>query len=185
MRIREASRADAPAIAALHARSWRAAYRGMLSDAYLDGDVGEERAAWWGEALSNPKPGQAVFVAEEGSAIAGFALAYGADDPAWGTRVEAIHVDRASGRRGIGAALMAHVARWSADRHPGLGLWLWVLEPNESARRFYARLGGLPVEASTWDGLDGGKVPKWRIAWRDAAVLRDNAQRASERAPSR
>jgi hypothetical protein len=37
VRIRVADSSDAPAIAALHAESWRRHYRGAYSDAFLDG----------------------------------------------------------------------------------------------------------------------------------------------------
>ena len=43
LRFREATRADAMAVARLHAESWRVHYRGAYRDAYLDGDVVEDR----------------------------------------------------------------------------------------------------------------------------------------------
>ncbi|MEU6929538.1 hypothetical protein AB0A05_10295 [Streptomyces sp. NPDC046374] len=46
MPIREAAPSDAAAVAAVHIRSWRAAYRGLVPDAYLDSlDVGERTDA--------------------------------------------------------------------------------------------------------------------------------------------
>ena len=39
MQIRLATLADAEAIAHVHAESWRTAYRGALSDAYLSGPI--------------------------------------------------------------------------------------------------------------------------------------------------
>jgi hypothetical protein len=43
--LRDATEHDSPAIARLHADSWRSAYRGMLSDDYLDHRAHSERAA--------------------------------------------------------------------------------------------------------------------------------------------
>ena len=37
--LRQAEASDADVIARLHAASWREHYRGMLADAYLDGDL--------------------------------------------------------------------------------------------------------------------------------------------------
>lgn len=45
VRYRVAHPADADAIAGLHAASWRENYRGILSDAFLDGEVEADRAA--------------------------------------------------------------------------------------------------------------------------------------------
>ena len=57
-RIRPARAADAPAIAALQAESWRNTYRGFLPDAYLDRDVFDDRDVAWrrrfGEAPDRP-----------------------------------------------------------------------------------------------------------------------------------
>lgn len=49
MRFREATGADAMAVATLHAESWRAFYRGAYRDEYLDGDVFEDRLRVWEE----------------------------------------------------------------------------------------------------------------------------------------
>jgi len=43
--IRPVTFRDAEVVAALHAASWRDAYRGILTDAYLDGDILGERNA--------------------------------------------------------------------------------------------------------------------------------------------
>jgi hypothetical protein len=43
MTYREATANDAEKIAALHARYWQIHYRGILSDAFLDGEVEENR----------------------------------------------------------------------------------------------------------------------------------------------
>ncbi len=45
MLLRPAEPADAMAVARVHVRSWQAAYRGLLPDAYLDGLRPEDRAA--------------------------------------------------------------------------------------------------------------------------------------------
>lgn len=171
MNIRQASAGDAEAIARLHAASWRTAYRGALSDAYLDGSIEAERAAVWRERLRQPTPDQFVAVAESGGAMTGFVCAYGGHDPRWGTFLDNLHVTPALKRQGIGAHLMAEAARWSARHYPGQGMYLWVLDSNDSAKRFYARMGGEDAGIDTWTPPDGSALPKLRIAWRDAGVL--------------
>lgn len=43
--IRDANANDEAAIADLHVRSWRNAYRGIVDDAYMDGALAAETAA--------------------------------------------------------------------------------------------------------------------------------------------
>jgi GNAT superfamily N-acetyltransferase len=171
MNIREAGAGDADAIARLHAASWRTAYRGALSDAYLSGPIEAERQTVWRERLGRHDPDQFVVVAESGGETVGFACAYGGHDPQWGTFLDNLHVTPALKRQGIGAQLMAAVAQWSAGHYPGQGLYLWVLDSNDSAKRFYARMGGEDAGIDTWTPPDGSALPKLRIAWRDPAVL--------------
>src|SRR6478752_4827506 len=54
--FRLARAADALAVAALHADSWRRHYRGAYSDAFLDGDVLKDRRSVWEARLCAPGP---------------------------------------------------------------------------------------------------------------------------------
>lgn len=171
LRIRPARHADASDIARLHAASWRSAYRGALSDAYLDGPIDEERLEVWSGRLAQPSDEQLVIVAECDGEVLGFACAYGAQDPQWGSFLDNLHVLPQRKRQGIGARLMAEVAAWSLQRHPDSGLYLWVLESNAAARRFYERVGGEYAGRDLWNPPDGTPLPKLRIVWRDASVL--------------
>ncbi|MGE8490929.1 MAG: GNAT family N-acetyltransferase, partial [Paraburkholderia nemoris] len=45
--LRPATLADAALIASIHSTSWQATYRNLLPDAFLDGEVTRERAAYW------------------------------------------------------------------------------------------------------------------------------------------
>jgi len=171
MRFRVAIQSDAQAIASLHAASWRIAYRGLLSDEYLDGNVVSERTAMWEESFRTPSNNQYVVVAEVGPQIVGFACAYGDDDPHWGTLLDNLHVDDKQKRQRVGARLMAHVAAWCSSAYPNNGLYLWVLKPNVSARRFYEHLNGVNVGEDVWFPPGGGEIPKLRYAWRHLDVL--------------
>jgi hypothetical protein len=73
MDYREATAADAAAIAGLHADSWRRHYRGAYLDSFLDGDVIADRMAEWADRLSRPAPDRYTVVADLGGAVAGFA----------------------------------------------------------------------------------------------------------------
>jgi GNAT superfamily N-acetyltransferase len=64
IRIRRATDADRPAIAAIHAQSWRDAYRGVLPEAFLDAEVDEVMRRRWQEQAIRPE--DAVLVAAQG-----------------------------------------------------------------------------------------------------------------------
>src|SRR5512134_2056154 len=73
VRIREADPKDAEAIAGIHVRSWQVAYRGLLTDEYLDGLSVEERLEQHRGALSAPGEHR-TWVAYEDDAVVGFAV---------------------------------------------------------------------------------------------------------------
>lgn len=176
VRFREASAADAEAIARLHADSWRRHYRGAYADSFLDGDVVSDRIAVWGERLAGDDPSRLTILAEDDSLV-GFANAYFGRDAAWGTLVDNLHVADARRRSGIGARLMALTAKAVLRHAPSEGLYLWVLEQNAAARAFYEAIGGQAVERAGVEppgGVPGrlrGKPQKLRYAWRDPAAL--------------
>lgn len=138
---REARYEDAMAIATLHADSWRVAYRGAYRDEFLDGEVVQDRIDVWENRLSAPPPNQFVVIAEEEGRIVGFVCAYGGEDARWGTLLDNLHVRRERHRHGTGTGLVSRVATWCRANYPDCGLYLWVLEQNDRARRFYERLG--------------------------------------------
>lgn len=171
MQIRLATPADADAIAHIHALSWRSAYRGALSDAYLSGPIEAERGAVWRERFARPDAQQYVAVAESDGRVVGFVCAYGGHDAQWGTFIDNLHVLPDLKRAGIGRQMMREAATWAERMHPGQGMYLWVLESNAPARAFYERIGGAQVEHGTWTPPDGSALPKLRYAWRDFSAL--------------
>jgi len=50
--LRDATISDAEGIAQLHTDSWRRTYRGMMSDAFLDGGALDNRRTVWRERLT-------------------------------------------------------------------------------------------------------------------------------------
>lgn len=168
---RQAELRDAEAIASLHARSWRESYRGAFTDAFLDGDLPGERLRVWRERLGDPAGNQFVLLAADGENLGGFVCAYGGHDPQWGSFIDNIHVARASKRSGIGSSLMRQAGAWLRLHYPGLGIYLWVLEANSSARRFYEHLGARDAGVSTMETHGGAIVRSCRYTWPDAEML--------------
>ena len=163
--LRLARPSDAKAIAALHAASWQRAYRGILSDAYLDRDILADRKAVWEERFGQPSPRQHVIVADDGGPLLGFACVYLDEDPIWGSLLDNIHVDRRAQRRGLGTQLLREIGGVCASSAAGSGLFLSVLENNTAAQEFYYAHGAENVGTETWDAPDGNQLLCLRLAW--------------------
>ena len=165
MQIRPATSLDVPSIAALHAASWRYAYRGAMSDEYLAGDVVADRLSVWTERMGTPNEHQYVVVAEANDQIVGFACAYANDHPQWGSLLDNIHINQSFQRAGVGTRIMRSVAAWCVAVAPQVPLYLWVLETNVDAQAFYRNFGAAEVGHDVWVPPGGGAVRRCRIAW--------------------
>jgi GNAT superfamily N-acetyltransferase len=154
----------------LHADSWRRHYRGAYSDEFLDGDVLADRLAVWSERLRERDPRRRTILAEDGRLV-GFANVAFDEDPTWGALLDNLHVSWTHARRGIGTRLLGLTAEAVRERPERTGLYLWVLEQNRGAQRFYEacgaeRVGGAPVDPP--GGVAGrltGSPMKLRYAW--------------------
>ncbi|MEZ5381206.1 MAG: N-acetyltransferase [Microthrixaceae bacterium] len=169
LRYREATRADAEAIALLHAASWRHAYRGQFPDRYLDEEVEADRREVWRVRLDTPESTVTV-VGEEGRSLVGFVHCVPDQHSTWGTLLDNIHVDPARTGEGIGRRLMAEAAGRLRPIAALPTLHLWVLAANTRAIGFYESLGGRPTGTSTSD-QGGSNAPVIRYWWPDLAVL--------------
>jgi ribosomal protein S18 acetylase RimI-like enzyme len=177
VRFRLALAGDAPAVARLHADSWRRHYRGAYSDSFLDGDVGGYLLTRWSGVLNSADPQACTIVAEAGGEVAGLAHTRLSADPAWGALLDNLHVVYGRKRLGIGTRLLAATARAVLERSPGSGLYLWVLEQNTAAQAFYTARGGSCVETADVPPPGGdptrlnGRPRGLRFAWPDPSTL--------------
>jgi len=175
--FRSAGPADAGAVAALHADSWRRHYRGAYSDAFLDGDVVSDRLSLWTERLGRADGRSHTIVGEDESGLVGFVHTIFDEDAIWGALLDNVHVVREHQRRGIGSDLLAQAADTVAGRREPTGLYLWVLEQNLDAQAFYEARGARRVESAlvaTPGGVPGrlnGSPRKLRYVWDDANTL--------------
>jgi ribosomal protein S18 acetylase RimI-like enzyme len=143
LRIREAEPRDARAIAEVHVRAWQDAYRGQLTDDYLDDLNVEARLEDHRRSLESPMAGWRTWLAEEGDAVVGFAVtgpSQDADADSTTGEVYAIYLEPERVGTGAGRLLFEHAVDDLRDRgfH---AVTLWVLETNEQARRFYEVAG--------------------------------------------
>jgi GNAT superfamily N-acetyltransferase len=163
--IRLATAEDIAGVAAVHVRTFQAAYRGMFPDAYLDALDVETRAAMWRRSLSLGKV--QIAVSELEGQIAGFlclGLSRDADAAAGTGEVMALNVDPGQWRGGLGRQLMdwakdvARARRWSL-------VTLWVLRENVRARRFYEAVGFRTDGVTHERSFDGMAIPEVRYVW--------------------
>lgn len=167
MIVRRAGAGDADVIAAVHAGSWRRHYRGAYADAYLDGDLDGDRRAVWRSRFADPA-GTATFVAEDDGVVVGFVHVVLDADGRWGSLVDNLHVVTDRRYTGVGTALHGRAVEAVRAGAGRAGLFLWVLEQNVAAQRFYLARGGVHVETVAVGGDPGrlnGAPRKQRIVW--------------------
>jgi len=168
---------DAPAIAKLHADSWRRHYRDAYSDYYLDGDVDADRLAVWTKRLALAPGTTCTLIAQQDGQLVGFVHAQLDADPVWGTLIDNLHVTAELQRSRIGSRLLAEAARSTMEQRPEQGIYLWVLEQNRSAQAFYLSRGGRictrePVSPPGGDARNlNGTPTKLKVAWSDPRTL--------------
>lgn len=178
LRFRTAGAADAIAIAALHAESWRAHYRGAYSDSFLDGDVVEDRTKFWTERLRTVGGQAQTVLADSDAGVIGFAHVVFDSDPAWGALLDNLHVRQAQKRHGVGSGLLGLVAQAVIER--GSRLYVWVLEQNVDAQAFYEARGAVRADRADVPAPGGvasrlnGTPSRLRYAWRDPTALLAN-----------
>lgn len=168
--IRAATAVDADPIAALHAASWRSAYRGIMSDDALGAGLDDERRDHWRARLAAMTDHDVVLMIDGVAFIAIWAEG----DPGYGAYIDNLHVhpERRSG--GIGRRLLGEAARLVAGRGQQRA-YLWVFDANVRAIAFYCSLGGEITEHG-FDIIDGAQVAHSRIVWRDTARLAESCR---------
>ncbi|HEY1485918.1 MAG TPA: GNAT family N-acetyltransferase [Micromonosporaceae bacterium] len=169
--FRAAGPGDADRVALLHADSWRRHYRHTYSAAYLDGDVVADRSAVWSARLAAPA-GTHTVLAEDGGSLVGFAHVVFDQDARWGSLIDNLHVSNDLRRTGVGSALVVRAASAVVEHAANPRMYLWVLEANVAAQRFYAAIGGDVVETAPVTGQYVIEpATKLLVAWPDATVL--------------
>ena len=172
--LSEATLHDYKDIAALQTESWRIAYRGILPGSYLDGPILKERETHWQNLMfSAGGKRRGVFLAKDCGALLGFVCVLLDEEPAWGARLDNIHVRPAYKGRGTGRLLFRSAAKWVSTCEPQWPMHLFVFEANHPARRFYEALGGKVVEQYAQKTPAGVVVPSLRFLWQKPRTIAD------------
>lgn len=139
--VRAAAPEDAYDVARVHVRSWQWAFRGLISQDYLDNLSPQD----WVDRYTVGRMGlrlPSTQVAVDGSAIRGLATTGLSRDTELSNfgELRAIYVDPEHVCTGVGRLLMT-AARERLRRVGVTAAVLWVLDGNARARRFYERDG--------------------------------------------
>ncbi len=143
--IRTARPEDAEQIAALHVRSWQAAYRGLLLQDYLDLLDPADWVERWRRTLGETdQAATGVVVVVNDGQICG-ATWFGPtrdtdNDPARVAELVGIYLLPQVWGKGLGRNLITAAVEHLASAGYAQAT-LWVLESNVRARRFYAKAG--------------------------------------------
>lgn len=156
---------DCERVAEIRIGGWQHAYRGLVPQPYLDGlDVAED-AARHRERLLRGDGGVVNLVAETGGGeVAGWA-AFGpyrdGDRRTGDAELYALYLRPEHIGRGVGRALLTEAARrCAAAGHRRM--YVWVLQGNAPARRFYERAGFGADGAVETFAVGGDEVPEVR-----------------------
>lgn len=140
--IRTAAVDDAQGIAIVHVASWQTAYRGLMPNEVLDALSVEQRADGWRQIISDADaPGRTIVADRDGQIVGWASFGPGRDEGAhergelWG-----LYAHPSAFSSGVGHALLSAVeVALRADGYTSA--YLWVLDGNDRAARFYERHG--------------------------------------------
>jgi GNAT superfamily N-acetyltransferase len=163
--IRTAEPVDAHILADLHTRSWRSAYRGILSDAYLE-RAHEDRARLWRERMAHWNPARSfAAIAEADGEPIGFVCVMADAGPEHGVLLDNLHMRPDRKGAGTGGRLLAAAGKWVAANFPGTPMYLYVFAQNEPAIGFYRRRGGEASASIQYKTAEGNLRPAFRFVW--------------------
>jgi GNAT superfamily N-acetyltransferase len=163
--VRAAKPEDAYGISVVRTETWRATYRGILPDGYLDSLRAEDRAEQMRQAIADEGREEYFYVAEDEGRIVGFAICGPERDgiEEYRGEVYAIYVLPAYQRRGIGHKLM----QAAASKLSTLGIssmLLWTPDKNAYGK-FYEKAGGVRVARKTHE-IGGTPVMLVAYGWK-------------------
>jgi ribosomal protein S18 acetylase RimI-like enzyme len=150
------------------------AYRGILPDAFLDHELEKNRAQRWARIFARMAPRDRILIAMLGHSLAGFISGWTTTathcEPGFDLHIDNLHVRPDLRGQRLGVALMQNLSGRQTS-HASVRAYLWVLDGNDPARRFYVRLGGRVSDRRQIE-LGGALVGETRIVWNDLRSLR-------------
>lgn len=135
MRVRIASQEDADIVGKVHSDAWKSAYRGIFPGEYIDSDTASKRKNEFLDSIKNDKC--TYFVLEETNQVAGIVKTFERNNA---LEIESIYILSEFRGEGLGRQFIDFIKEERAGN-----IFLWVLEVNTNARRFYEKNGFVPT----------------------------------------
>jgi GNAT superfamily N-acetyltransferase len=143
MNIRVAKIDDSPAIAEVHVRTWRSAYKNILPDELLNNLSIEKRTEAWKNGFEAADNGTAIVAELPDAGIVGWAHFSKSRDDDNGRcsvgEITGIYILSEYWRQGIGRGLFSYAL--AELRKHFSDVTIWVLRENHGAIAFYERMG--------------------------------------------
>jgi ribosomal protein S18 acetylase RimI-like enzyme len=172
MKYREATVLDASGITKVKVDTWKTAYKGIISETYLQSLSYKDKEKNWIHRLENPTHGEKIFIAETNQKkVVGFALA---TLEKCNPIVALLQAERFKGElcaiylldefqhKKIGTELVKLVVKYlkvnSID-----SMITWVLKQNPS-RKFYEKLGGRVIGEQSIE-IGGDRYTEIAYGW--------------------
>jgi len=165
--IRAATVEDAGAISHVHVESWRAAYEGIVPEAYLTSLSEEEHVPMWRNWLSL---GTQAFVAAMDGEVVGFVCGGQIRESVqdYDAELFTIYLLPQAQGHGLGSALLKTLA--DALHAQGFkSMVAWVLLDNSSSA-FYRKTGALPVSQKETQ-IGSVMLPVIAFGWPDLELI--------------
>lgn len=167
--IREANREDAIDMARVRVATWRAAYKGILPDEFLEDLSYEQVGERWKQAFwENREPGVATFVAQiPEKEIIGIAICgpEQSRDARYQSEIYVLYVLPQYQGQGIGRALVFTCVQYLSQQLRAKTMLIWVIAENPY-RRFYESLGGKVVRQKEQE-IGGKLIAEVGYGWQD------------------
>lgn len=132
MRVRIAVPEDSEIVGEVHSKAWKSAYRGIFPDDYIDADTASKRTEEFLDGIMDDKC--TYFLLEEAGRAAGIVKTREENNT---LEIESIYILDEYRGKGTGGQFMDYIKTY---KHFD-SIFLWVLEANEKARRFYENNG--------------------------------------------
>ena len=170
--IREAMLEDSREIARVQVDTWRATYRTIVAQSYLDEMDYNVRAERWREQFATGS--SRTYVAEKDGTVCGFISGGRLREPlvAFDGEIYALYIEPEAQRCGGGRAMMRELAAVLLQDGLTSGV-VWVLERNPACN-FYARLCGELVGRQTIR-IGDEELVEVAYGWKDLRVLAEGS----------
>ncbi|HSJ86859.1 MAG TPA: GNAT family N-acetyltransferase [Anaerolineales bacterium] len=172
-RIREALENDIVGVAKVRVDTWRATYKGIIPDSFLEGLSDQSVADRWRKSFwENRNPAAAAFVAEnEYGDIVGIAMCGPEQnqDVVYQAEIYVLYVLPQYQNHGIGRQLVAACLQHLVHNLNVKSLLIWVIAENPY-RKFYESLGGKAVLEKTQE-IGGRLIREIGYGWEEIDTL--------------